>query len=78
MLPMSRRLTVVAGAFCVIEIIAGAICAAGQMNPYDSQVAEKTEQLKTGTPKERALAAEALGYLRAYSATELGARQLRL
>ncbi len=67
---MSRRLTVVAGAFCVIQIIAGGICAAGQMNPYDSQVAEKIEQLKTGTPKERGLAAEALGYLRAYSSAE--------
>ena len=61
MLPMSRRLTVVVVAFCVIQIITGAICAAGQINPYDSQVAEKTEQLRTGTPKERTLAAEALG-----------------
>ena len=76
MLPMSRRLTVVVVAFCVIQIITGAICAAGQINPYDSQVAEKTEQLRTGTPKERTLAAEALGYLRAYSSAEALAKAL--
>ncbi len=73
---MSRRLTVVARAFCVIQIITGAICAAGEMNPYDSQVADKTEQLKTGTSKERALAAEALGYLRAYSSADALAEAL--
>ena len=54
------------------------ICQAGfaevKLNPYDKQVAGQVATLKSGAPHERSAAAEALGYLRAFSASEALAR----
>ena len=44
--------------------------ASADANPYALQVAEQIARLKADKPEERAAAAEALGYLRAYSAAE--------
>jgi len=44
--------------------------AAAELNPYDLQVAEQIARLKDPSPRVRAGAAEALGYLRAFAAAE--------
>ena len=41
-----------------------------ESNPYDMQVAEKTSELASPSEKVRASAAEAIGFLRAYSAAD--------
>jgi HEAT repeat protein len=46
------------------------------VNPYDHQVAQQTDKLQAPSDKVRAGAAEALGYLRAYSAADALARAL--
>jgi len=47
-----------------------AFASAGARNPYDRQVAERPESLRSRSPSARAHAAEALGFLRAYQAEE--------
>jgi HEAT repeat protein len=61
---------------CVLSSARGA--AAGpkekDLNPYDRQVAEQVAKLKADSPAVRSAAAEALGYLRAFSAASALAR----
>ncbi|MDP6637225.1 MAG: HEAT repeat domain-containing protein [Phycisphaerae bacterium] len=44
------------------------------LNPYDRQIARQVDKLKAKSPHERSAAAEALGYLRAFSAAPALAR----
>jgi len=53
-----------------------AFSSAGARNPYDRQVAERLESLRSRSPSARARAAEALGFLRAHQAEEALVRAL--
>ena len=48
-----------------------------ELGPYDHQVAQNVAKLGSSSPTERAGAAEALGYLRAYTAEQALVQRLQ-
>ena len=63
-----------AAVLCVLSPARSSIAAQQGLNPYDRQVAEQVGKLKASSARERSAAAEALGYLRAFSAAPALAR----
>jgi len=65
---------VLGAVLCVLAPARGGIAAQQSLNPYDRQVAEQVSKLKASSSHQRSAAAEALGYLRAFSAAPALAR----
>ncbi len=56
--------------FALGVIPAGGALQSFEVNPYDMQVVEKTSELASSSEDVRASAAEAIGFLRAYTAAD--------
>jgi len=69
-----RWAAVLGAVLCLLATARASTAADQSLNPYDRQVAEQVSKLKASSPHQRSAAAEALGYLRAFSAAPALAR----
>jgi len=72
--PQAYRKTAIAATLSLALCVLSATAAQKSLNPYDRQVAEQVGKLKAPSPHQRSAAAEALGYLRTFSAAPALAR----
>ena len=73
-LTLNWRAAALAAGLCLFLSIRSGVAAGENLNPYDRQIAEQVGNLKANSPNVRSAAAEALGYLRAFSAAAALAR----
>ena len=72
--PQAYRKAAIAATLLLALCVLRATGAQKSLNPYDRQIAEQVDKLKAPSPHQRSAAAEALGYLRAFSGAPALAR----